>query len=133
MVRSVDLSDYMLPNPATVSATDDLFQAIDSIVEHRISGVCVVDDDRMLVGVLSEMDCLRAILGGIYNAAANAGQVFEYMTTAVISCDIRDDLVSVAEDMLKYGHRRRPVVDQGRLVGQITCRQLLRVISDFDK
>ena len=55
------------------------------------------------------------------------------MTTAVISCDIRDDLVSVEEDMLKYGHRRRPVVDRGRLVGQITCRQLLRVISDFDK
>jgi CBS domain-containing protein len=75
MVRSVDLSDYMLLNPAMESATDDLFQAIDSIVEHRISGVCVDDHDRMLVGVLSEMDCLRERLGGIYNAAADAGQV----------------------------------------------------------
>ena len=131
MIRSVDLRDYMLPNPVVVLANDNLFQAVDIIVKERISGVCVVDDKHILVGVLSEMDCLRAILGGIYNAAASVGLVSEYMTGLVISCDIRADLVSVAEDMLKHGHRRRPVVDQGRLVGQITCRQLLRVISDF--
>jgi len=42
-------------------------------------------------------------------------------------------VVDVADDMLKKGHRRRPVVDNGKLVGQITCRQLLRVVRDFDK
>jgi len=39
----------------------------------------------------------------------------------------------VSNDMVKKGRRRRPVVDNGRLVGQITCRQLLRVISDFNR
>ena len=37
------------------------------------------------------------------------------------------------DDMLKKGHRRRPVLDHGRLVGQITCRQLLRVVSEFNQ
>jgi CBS domain-containing protein len=41
--------------------------------------------------------------------------------------------VDVADDMLKKGHRRRPVLDHGRLVGQITCRQLLRVVSEFNQ
>tara|TARA_B100001093_G_C26819935_1_gene1011458 strand:+ start:1838 stop:2236 length:399 start_codon:yes stop_codon:yes gene_type:complete len=131
MVSSVDLRDYMLPNPITVAADDELYTAIDVIVNGRISGVCVVDSEHNLVGVLSEMDCLRATLGGIYNASACTGKVSEYMTSRVISCDIRADLVSVAADMLKEGHRRRPVVDGNRLVGQITCRQLLRVITDF--
>jgi hypothetical protein len=33
--------------------------------------------------------------------------------------------------MLANKQRRRPVVDQGQLVGQITCRQLLGALLDF--
>ena len=88
---------------------------------------------KMLVGVLSEMDCLSAILAATYNEAGDVGKAREYMTANVDVCDVHADLVDVADDMLKKGHRRRPVLDHGRLVGQITCRQLLRVISEFNQ
>jgi CBS domain-containing protein len=55
------------------------------------------------------------------------------MTKEVEYCDIHADLVDVADDMIKKGHRRRPVLDHGKLVGQITCRQLLRVVSEFNR
>ena len=132
MLQSVDLSDYMLANPARVQATDNVFTAIDLIIENKISGVCVVDQDGSLVGVLSEMDCLRAILSSIYNESADVGKVSEYMTTSVDCCDLHADVVNVATDMLNKGHRRRPVVSDGKLVGQITCRQLLSVVSKFN-
>lgn len=133
MLRSVDLSDYMLHDPIKVFAGDHMFVAINLIIEHRVSGVCVVDEQDMLVGVLSEMDCLRGILAATYNENGDVGKASEYMSTDIDVCDIHADLVDVADDMLKKGHRRRPVLDHGRLVGQITCRQLLRVVSEFNQ
>lgn len=133
MLRSVDLSDYMLHDPVKIHANEDLFDAIHLIIEHRVSGICVVDEQEMLVGVLSEMDCLSAILAATYNEHGDVGKACEYMTTNIDVCDIHSDLVDVADDMLKKGHRRRPVLDHGRLVGQITCRQLLRVVSEFNQ
>jgi len=35
--------------------------------------------------------------------------------------------------MISKGHRRRPVVDQGRLIGQLTCRQILKAVSAFNE
>jgi len=132
MLRSVDLSDYMLHKPFKVAISDNIFVAIDIIIENKVSGICVVNDEGSLVGVLSEMDCLRAILNATYNEGA-IGFIEDYMTANVVCCELHADVVDVADDMLKKGHRRRPVVDNGKLVGQITCRQLLRVVRDFDK
>jgi CBS-domain-containing membrane protein len=82
--------------------------------------------------ILSEMDCLRAILGAVYNDSPAVGVASEFMTEDVISVALHDNIVDVANDMLKHKHRRRPVIDQrGRLVGQVTCRQLLRGVKDF--
>ncbi len=132
MLRSVDLSDYMLHNPVTVTADENVFAAINLIVEEKVSGVCVVDAGGLLLGVLSELDCLRAILSATYNENDNVGNVADYMTKEVDCCELHADLINVAADMIKKGHRRRPVLDHGKLVGQITCRKLLSVVSEFN-
>lgn len=132
MLRSLNLREYMLKNPATVRATASVAEAMNIIIENRISGLCVVDDSGHLVGVLSEMDCLRAILNAVYNKAS-IGQVQDHMTRDnLITASPEADIVDIAQDMLANNMRRRPVVDGGRLVGQITCRQLLKAVRDFD-
>jgi CBS domain-containing protein len=132
MLKSVDMQDYMLSNPVKIKADTDVFEAIHQILIYKVSGLCVVDDNNILIGVLSEMDCLRAILGAVYNDAPAVGVASEFMTKEVISVALHDNIVDVANDMLKHKHRRRPVIDQrGRLVGQVTCRQLLRGVKDF--
>ena len=133
MLRSVDLSDYMLHDPVTITVADDMFTAIGLIHDNKVSGLCVVDEQGMLVGVLSELDCLRAVLSATYNENGDVGNASAYMTVDVDFCDVHADLVDVADDMLKKGHRRRPVLDHGKLVGQITCRQLLSVVSHFNE
>ncbi|MFT6101401.1 MAG: CBS domain-containing protein [Arenicella sp.] len=132
MLKSVDMQDYMLSNPVKIKADTDIFEAIHQILIYKVSGLCVVDDNNILIGVLSEMDCLRAILGAVYNDSPAVGVASEFMTEDVISVALHDNIVDVANDMLKHKHRRRPVIDQrGRLVGQVTCRQLLRGVKDF--
>lgn len=134
MLRSVDLSDYMLHNPFKVAPDDDVFSAINIMIENKITGVCVVDENEKLLGVLSELDCLKAILSATYNEEASVGNVSDFMTSDLDACGLHEDVVDVAADMLKKSQRRRPVIDEtGKLVGQITCRQLLKVVSQFNQ
>jgi len=131
MLRSVELKDYMLPDPHTVLAEDNLFDAIHIILVNKISGVCVIDETNTLVGVLSELDCLNAVLKATY-AGVGVGAVKTVMSTDVICAHANEDIVDVASDMLKNGHRRRPVVDENnKLIGQITCRRLLKAVKEF--
>lgn len=131
MLGSVAVRDYMDNNPIRVSGEADVFEAISLIREHKISGLCVVDPQDNLVGVLSELDCLEAILSATYNERTAVGRVAEYMTREVVTANAEDDILTVASDMLRNKHRRRPVVQQGKLVGQITCRQILGAVKDF--
>jgi CBS domain-containing protein len=131
MLQSVNLRDYMLPNPVKVKAQDNILDAMQVIIDNKISGVCVVDSEANLVGVLSELDCLRAVLGAIYNNS-NIGIVGDHMATDnLVVAHPNEDIVDVAQDMLLKNKRRRPVVEDGKLIGQITCRQLLSAVKKF--
>ena len=126
MLRSVDLKDYMQEKPVTIAPDSSLFEAVVLITHNRVSGLCVISDDGSLLGILSELDCLRGILDATYSQGT-VGLVREHMVTENInSARISDDIINVATDMLAKGQRRRPVItDNNQLVGQITCRQIL--------
>ena len=80
MLQSVNLRDYMLTNPIKVKADANLHDATRVIIDKKISGVCVVDNYGVLVGIPSEMDCLDAIIKASYNGMG-VGLVQEYMIT----------------------------------------------------
>jgi CBS domain-containing protein len=123
----------MLTNPVKVRPDDNVLDAMQVILDNKISGVCVVDDEQNLVGILSELDCLRAALGAIYNNSST-GKVREYMANDnLVVAHPNEDIVDVAQDMLLKNKRRRPVVEDGKLIGQITCRQLLKAVKTFRK
>ncbi|MDC1239221.1 CBS domain-containing protein [Pseudomonadales bacterium] len=132
-MASVRVKEYMVSQPVTVLHSASIAEAARAITEHRVSGVVVVNEAGGVVGMLSELDCLRNLLSEAYNGQAMGGEaVALVMTTPVTTCVADADIISIAESMLEYKQRRRPVVDQGKLVGQITCRQLLGALLDFE-
>jgi CBS domain-containing protein len=131
MLKSVNLRDYMQTKPVRVNPQDNVLDAMQVIIDNKISGVCVVDAEGNLVGILSEMDCLRAVLGAVYNHGG-IGTVSDYMASDnLVVAHPDEDIVDVAQDMLQKNTRRRPVVENGKLVGQITCRALLSAVKKF--
>ncbi len=133
MLNSVNLRDYMLPHPAKVKSGANVMEAMQVIIDNKISGLCVVDEADNLVGILSELDCLRAVLSATYNKTT-IGKVDQYMTSDnLVVAHPNEDIIDVAQDMLKNKHRRRPVVENGKLIGQITCRQVMRAVQNFHK
>lgn len=132
MLQSVDLRDYMITNPIKVKEDASLLDAMKLIIDNKVSGICVVNENKALVGVLSEMDCLAGVLKATYNEVG-VDLVHEYMTTEnIIVAHPNDDIIDVAQDMLLKKHRRRPVIEDGQLVGQVTCRQLLAAVDKFN-
>lgn len=130
MLHSVDLKDYIDHNPITVGQDDTLHDAAKLIVKHKISGLCVIDNQRNLLGVLSEMDCLQGILTATYNRTSS-GKVVEYMTADVDVAKMGESIINLASEMLAKKQRRRPVTENGKLIGQITCRQLIGAVDEF--
>jgi len=123
----------MLRNPVKVRAQDSVQDAMQVIIDNKVSGVCVVDSESNLVGILSELDCLRAVLNAVYNDS-RTGLVQDHMATEnLVVAHPNEDIVDVAHDMLKKNKRRRPVVEDGKLIGQITCRALLNALNKFQK
>ena len=133
MLKSVKLRDYLITHPAKVHPDDSVMEAMRVIIDNKISGVCVVDERENLVGILSELDCLRAAMSSLYNNS-KVGLVRDYMASDnLVVAHPEEDIVDVAQDMLDKNKRRRPVVENGRLIGQVTCRQLLKAIRQFNK
>ena len=94
MLHSVDLRDYMITNPIQVKDNASLFDTMKIIIDNKVSGVCVMNNNT-LVGVLSEMDCLAAILKATYNGVG-VGLVNEYMTKELVVAHPSDDIINIA-------------------------------------
>lgn len=122
----------MIENPVCVNPAMNVYEAAHEILTNQVSGVTVIDENGKLVGMLSELDCLQAIVTGVYNGADPGGAlVSDIMTAEVEVNDPEDEILAVAKSMLDHKHRRRPVVKDGVLQGQLTCRQILKAVTDF--
>lgn len=126
------ISEYMVANPVTVRPDMNVYEAAHEILARQVSGAIVTDANGKLVGMLSELDCLQAMVTSVYNGADPGGAlVSDIMSTQVEVNSPDDEILKVATSMLDHKHRRRPVVKDGELQGQLTCRQILEAVTEF--
>ena len=131
MLKSVKVADYMTRQLITFYADTPLFDAIKTFSENQVSGAPVVDKGGLLVGILSEVDCLRGILDKTYHEEEVGGTVGEFMTTKIDTVNGNTDIIAVAEQFIHKGRRRIPVVEDGKLIGQVSRKDILRAVNDF--
>ena len=122
-VRTV--GEIMSSPPVTASTSETIAAASTRMRDTTVGSVVVVDGQRP-IGILTERDLVRFAASG---ADAGATKVSEWMTedpdTVAPSAGVQDAFASLAS----HGYRHIPVVDDGRLVGVVSLRDLLRVAS----
>ena len=132
MFRSILIDDFMTKNLATATEEMDLLALVDMLLRRGISGAPVVDGSGHLIGMVSEHDCLKAILVGTYQGDVG-GSVADVMTSSVETVPLGTSIVEAANQMVISGRRRLPVVDHdNRLVGQISRSDLLRAVRAYE-
>lgn len=128
------ISDCMRTNPVTAHPDDNLASAVQKIIEYRLTGLTVVDQNGDVVGIISELDCLRGALSAIYNDGdPEHVLVHEIMSTDLHVCSPQDGIVEVAQQMLDTRQRRRPVVQNGKLEGQVSSKNILWALMEHSR
>lgn len=131
-MKSVKVADYMTRKLVTFTPETGVVEALGTLLDNRISGAPVVDGDGNLVGVLSEVDVMEVVIQDSYYDES-AGIVADYMQPNVDTVEPEMDIYSLAQRFRQEHRRRYPVVKNGRLVGQISRRDVLRAAWDFMK
>jgi CBS domain-containing protein len=130
MSRAPDsVGDLMTKDVVTVKPDEPVRSGVRAMVERDIGSVVVVDGDET-VGVFTERDVTRGILD---DSGFLDRPVRDVMSSPPITADADAEVVFVFELMNARGIRRLPVVDQGRLVGIVTERDLLRWVGQVAK
>ena len=141
-------SDVMTHDVATIAAGSALQVAIRLMLDRRVSGLPVLDDTGMLVGILTEGDLLRRVelgteqhrsgwrtflLGPDRQAAdyvaSHSRVVRDVMTAAVLTVDATAPLADVVTIMQDKHVKRVPVLSASRLVGIVSRSDLLRHLA----
>jgi CBS domain-containing protein len=127
--RSADMLSagaIMTTDLVTVQPEASIEEAIELLLGQQISGLPVTDDDGRLVGVVTEF----ALLAVTYDRRVKNHTVSQHMTREVITVDIDDPVSRVADLCIVHRVRRVPVMKDGRLVGVIARRDVLRALVE---
>jgi len=122
--------DYMARKLVTFTPEMEILRAIKLLLGARVSGGPVLDGKGDIVGVLSIKDCLKIAFDASYHQEPG-GRVEEFMSEDVETIAAGTDIVEVADTFMKSRYRRFPVVEDGRLVGQISRYDVLRALEDL--
>lgn len=131
MPKSITVRDYMTATPFSLTPEMRVLDAIHMLVKNRISGAPVLDEHGVLIGMLSEKDCLKLTLSASYHGEGG-GRVADFMSREVRSVDLKMNIVDLAQRFLSEPYRRYPVLDKHRLVGIISRRDVLRGLLDLE-
>ena len=126
-IPQILVKEYMSTSLISFKPDDTIDQVMEVLTKRKISGAPVIDASGALVGIISEVDCLKEIIKGKYtNTPKFPAKVSEYMSTDVLTLSPDLSIFDAASEFLIHKIRRFPVMKDGRLVGQISLSDIIR-------
>jgi CBS domain-containing protein len=116
------VADNMTRSLLTISADATLGEAASRMVERGVGAVVVLEGEDVKA-ILTERDVLKAVADGHDGSAPIA----DWMTRHPETIEPTDTTDHAASLMIHGGYRHLPVVDEGRVVGIVSIRDLMRV------
>ena len=118
--------DYMTTNLITFKPEQSVEEVIDGLIKNKISGGPVVNENNELVGIISEGDCLKQISDSrYYNMPMAQDNLENRMIKNVETIDGNMNVFDAANKFLESKRRRFPIVENGKLIGQISQKDIL--------
>lgn len=118
--------DYMTENLITFRRDQYVVEVMEVLIKNKISGAPVVNARNELEGVISDGDCMKQISESrYYNMPIGDMKIEQYMDTDVTTIDKNMDIFDCASLFYKHDCRRFPIVENGKLIGQISRKDIL--------
>jgi CBS domain-containing protein len=119
------VGEVMTHNLLTVESTTPLTQAAARMSDRGVGAILVLTGDSVS-GILTERDVLRAVATG----GVEGTNVAAWMTRDPETIDVDESTGQAAAVMIHGGFRHLPVLDEGKAVGIVSIRDLMRVVVD---
>lgn len=123
----LSIKNVMTKNVFFVKQNTPIYEALNLLVKHRISGLPVVNENMRVVGILSEKDVLTILFDQNIDIKS---KVDDYMTREVICFTEEDSAIDICKFFMKSNIRRVPIVKEGKLVGVISRRDIVNLILE---
>ena len=122
------VSDYMTKKLITFKPSDSLDHVINLLIKNKISGGPVVNDKNELIGIISEGDCMKHISDSkYYNMPMDSDNTVEKnMASEVETIEKNMNIFDAATKFISSKRRRFPIVENGKLIGQISQKDVLK-------
>jgi CBS domain-containing protein len=121
-----DARQLMPPRIVTLNPSADVVKAIGDLLNHHISGAPVVDSTNRFLGVFSEKTSMSVLIQAAYEQLPST-EVAAFMNTDFGRTILEDmGFLDCARLFRETPYRRLPVLRGGKLVGQVSRRDLLR-------
>ncbi|EAS42143.1 CBS domain-containing protein [Photobacterium profundum] len=127
-MESLKVKDYMNSRPVTFDKHMSLSVALDKLLTAKQIGGPVIDEQKRVVGFLSEQDMIHKLLKVGYHCQ-DTHNVDDCMRPDVLTVSPEDSIIELAEVMSGQKPKIYPVINNGQLVGVITRRDVLTAIS----
>lgn len=122
----------MTDDLVTLHPETDIVEAVVKLLAHEISGAPVVDDDGQYLGVFSEKSALCAIMDAAYDQLAGH-HVGAFVDENAQTIEPDTHMLTIAQIFVLGPYRRLPVLEDGKLVGMVCRRDVLRAALDMLK
>ena len=114
----------------SVKPDSNVLEALKLMADKNIGAVMVMDGDKV-AGILSERDCVRKV--DLVGKTFKSAKVSEVMTSKVLYVDDTQSLDECMAIMIDKNIRHLPVFENGKLVGLISVRDVLKQVVDYQK
>lgn len=133
--RILTARDLMTTNLLLFSPEQTLLEAIANLIKWRVSGAPVVDEDGRMVGMLSELDCLRMLASDEFylQQQEDGALVSQFMSTGGRTIPPDLGIYAISHYFLTSPVRRLPVVEREKLIGQVSRRDVLRGMDEMSR
>lgn len=128
MLDQKQVRDLMVPVIHPLRGDMSLADAVDLILASGMAGLPVVNEQHAVIGFLSEHDCLRYLVSSSYYCD-NRIQVEDIMHPQPLCVSPGDSVLELAQQMSKAQPKIYPVVENNKLAGLITRRQLMMELN----
>lgn len=126
-VLPLKVKDYMSRDLIVFKPDQSIEEVVQALINFKISGGPVVNNNRELIGMISEGDCLKQISESrYYNMPMQQDKVENRMVKDVETIDGNMNIFDAANKFLSAKRRRFPIVEDGKLVGQISQKDVLK-------
>jgi len=119
--------DIMTKEVVTIGMEAPILEAMKVLLDNDITGLPVVEEKGLLVGVVSEKDMLRLYRSGDY---AKEKKVKDFMTQPAVYFEDNENLDDICKCLVDSEFRRVPVTSMGKVIGIISRPDILKCIVE---